>query len=93
MHDEARLLYNDVETDTRLKPVEEQVLNPGDILTDGAICYVRILGLSLDFQNTHLDIKVINVQAETHLTRNPNYTKTVGKCRQRIRSRHQDKMV
>jgi hypothetical protein len=71
LHDKAALVYHGVEKEAKLKPVEEQSRNPGAILTEGARSDVRIMSFSRDFQNTHLDIKVINAQAETHLTNNP----------------------
>ena len=71
LHDKAALVYHDVEKEAKLKPVEEQSLNPGAILTEGARSDVRIMSFSRDFQDTHLDIKVINAQAETHLANNP----------------------
>lgn len=71
IYDKAKMVYNDVEKETTLKPVEEQVLSPGAILADGARSDVRIMGFSRDFQDTHFDIKVINAQADTHLTHNP----------------------
>ena len=40
-------------------------------MAEGARSDVRISVFSRDFQDTHFDIKVINAQADSHLTRNP----------------------
>ena len=71
IRDKAALVYNDVEKEAKLKPVEEQMLNPGAIITAKARSDVRVMGFTRDFQNTHFDVKVINAQAVSHLKHNP----------------------
>ena len=66
------MLYRDTEIEPRLRPVEEQTLNPGANRNDGARSDIRIMGFQREFQNTHLDVKVINLQAQCHVENNPN---------------------
>ena len=70
-HDKAALVFNDVEKETKLNPVEEQTLNTGANVAEGARSDVRVMGFTRDFQNTHFDVKIINTQADTHLQDNP----------------------
>ena len=71
IREKAALVYHDVEKETKLKPVEEQMLNPGTIIRAKARSDVRVMGFTRDFQNTHFDIKVINAQADSHVKHNP----------------------
>ena len=64
-------MFHDVEKETTLKPVEEQILQPGANLAEGARTDVRIMGFTRDFVNTHFDVKIINAQAETHAKTHP----------------------
>ena len=43
IRDKAALVYHDVEKETKLKPVEEQMLNPGAIITTKARSDVRVM--------------------------------------------------
>ena len=71
IREKAALVYHDVKKETKLKPVEEQMLNPGAIIKAKARSDVRVMGFTRDFQNTHFDVKVINAQADSHVKHNP----------------------
>ena len=72
-HDKAALVFNDVEKEARLKPVEEQCLNPGANVSEGTRSDARVNSFAKQFQNTHFDIKVINAQANTHVQFDPRH--------------------
>ena len=55
IREKAALVYHDVEKETKLKPVEEQMLNPGANITTKARSDVRVMGFTRDFQ-THTSI-------------------------------------
>ena len=47
------------------------MLNPDATIKEKARSDVRVTGFTRDFQNTHVDIKVINAQADSHAKHNP----------------------
>ena len=71
IYDKACLVFSDVEKEARLKPVEEQTLNPGANTSVGARSDVRVGSFTRPFQHTHFDIKIINTQADSHALYNP----------------------
>ena len=76
IQEKSWLVFHDVEKESKLKPVEEQILQPGTNLTEGARSDVRVMGFTRDFVNTHFDVKIINAQAETHAKTNPKQAMT-----------------
>ena len=65
------MVYNNTETEPKLKPVEDQTLNPGANVTKAARTDIRIMSFERNFQNTHFDIKVINDLADSHKHHSP----------------------
>ena len=49
IHEKAALVYHDVEKESKPKPVEEQMLNPGAIIDTKARSDVRVMGFTRDF--------------------------------------------
>ena len=71
LQDKTSQIYHDVEKEYTLKPVEDQILQPGANVAIGARTDLRIMGFTRDFANTHFDVKIINAQAEAHVKANP----------------------
>ena len=76
LQDKTSQIYHDVEKEYTLKPVEDQVLQPGANIAIGARTDLRIMGFTRDFVNTHFDVKVINAQAEAHVKASPKQAMT-----------------
>ena len=73
-HKKTSIVFN--ETEPKLKPVDGQTLNAGANIAEGARPDIRIMSFERNFQNTHLDVKVLNIkvikiQAETHTSHFP----------------------
>jgi hypothetical protein len=66
IHAKASTVYKDTETETMLDPVEEQDLNLGANTNDGARTDIRINSFTRNFQDTHMDVQIINVHETTH---------------------------
>ena len=65
-------MYKDLETEPKLKPVGEQTLNPGANVAMEARTDIRINGFERTYMDTHMDVKIINVQAECHGNLHPS---------------------
>ena len=65
------MVYNGTKTETKLKPVEDQTLSPGANVAEAARTDIRIMRFDMNFQNTHFNIKVIIVQADSHKKYSP----------------------
>ena len=76
LQDKTSQIYHDVEKEYTLKPVEDQILQPGANVAIGARTDLRIMGFTRDFVNTHFDVKIINAQADTHMKSNPKQAMT-----------------
>ena len=66
------MAYKDTEVEPRLRPIAEQNLNPGANKAEQARTDIRINSFERDFQDTHMDIKVINAQADAHKETHPS---------------------
>ena len=60
-----------LEIEANLKPVDEQNSNTGANISEGARSDIRIMSFDMHFRNTHMDVNVINLQADTHKTHYP----------------------
>ena len=65
------MVFNNTETETKLKPVEDQTLNPGANVAEAARTDIRIMSFERSVQNMHFAIKVIIVQADSHKHHSP----------------------
>ena len=65
-------VYKDLETEPKLKPVGEQTLNPGANVAMEARTDIRINGFERTYMDTHMDVKIINAQADSHVNLHPS---------------------
>jgi hypothetical protein len=63
----AAIVYNDTEIEPHLQETSQHPLQQGANRQDNSRSDVRINGFSREYQNSFLDIKVINIQAKSHL--------------------------
>ena len=71
LHKKASMVFNDTEIEPMFKPDEDKTLNAKANLPERARSYIRTTSYERNFQITHLDIKEINVQAETQTSKAP----------------------
>ena len=71
IHTKASSIYKDVEKEPELKPINDQNLAQGRNTADGARTDIRIRSFDRELHDTHIDVKVINLQADAHKSLEP----------------------
>ena len=54
IHKKTAMVYNDMEIEPNLRPVEDQTLNAGANVTEGARTDARVMDFGRPFQNTSM---------------------------------------
>ena len=66
LQQKVAIAYNDTEIEPHLQETEGQVLQQRVNPQDKSRSDIRINGFNREFQNSFLDVKVINIQAKSH---------------------------
>ena len=66
LQQKAAIVYNDTEIEPHLQVTETQALQQRVNPQDKSRSDIRINGFNREFQNSFLDVKVINIQAKSH---------------------------
>ena len=72
IHNRGPIVFNEKESKLKLDPVEDQALKAGENIAEEARAHIRISLFDKDFQNTLVNVTLVNVQAELHWNQTTN---------------------
>ena len=70
IYKKAAQVFNEAEIEPRFLPINDEILHPGSNIANEARPYIRIRSFYRDYSNTFVEVKVLNLRAETHIRNN-----------------------